>query len=73
MPHNPCATGYSDFLSNVSKLKIIETGEVNQFANAFFDTETNIKIARALDEFGAYFRLSGGNISDFCRAFTEDE
>ncbi|CAD6951637.1 unnamed protein product [Tilletia controversa] len=25
MPHNPCATGYSDFLSNVSKLKIIET------------------------------------------------
>ncbi|CAD6930219.1 unnamed protein product [Tilletia controversa] len=27
MPHNPCATGYSDFLSNVSKLKIIETGD----------------------------------------------
>ncbi|KAL1305170.1 hypothetical protein AAFC00_002092 [Neodothiora populina] len=43
-----------DFLSNVSNFKIIESTlrEGEQFANAYFDTETKIKIAKALDEFG---------------------
>ncbi|KAK7422351.1 homocitrate synthase lys21 [Neonectria punicea] len=39
-----------DYLSNVNKFKIIESTlrEGEQFANAFFDTETKIKIAKAL-------------------------
>ncbi|KAF1345371.1 HMGL-like-domain-containing protein [Delphinella strobiligena] len=43
-----------DFLSNVSNFKIIESTlrEGEQFANAYFDTETKIRIAKALDEFG---------------------
>jgi homocitrate synthase len=43
-----------DFLSNVSNFKIIESTlrEGEQFANAFFDTEKKIEIAKALDEFG---------------------
>ncbi|KAH0169634.1 homocitrate synthase, partial [Aureobasidium melanogenum] len=43
-----------DFLSNVSNFKIIESTlrEGEQFANAYFDTETKIQIAKALDEFG---------------------
>jgi homocitrate synthase len=51
--NNPYAP-VGDFLSNVSKFKIIESTlrEGEQFANAFFDTATKIKIARALDEFG---------------------
>jgi homocitrate synthase len=38
----------------VSNFKIIESTlrEGEQFANAYFDTETKIKIAKALDEFG---------------------
>jgi hypothetical protein len=46
--------GVTDFLSNVSRFKIIESTlrEGEQFANAFFDTEKKIEIARALDEFG---------------------
>ncbi len=50
----PFASRYSDFLSNVSNFKIIESTlrEGEQFANAFFDTETKIKIAKALDKFG---------------------
>ena len=50
-----------DYLSNVSRFQIIESTlrEGEQFANAFFDTETKIKIARALDDFGAdYVRHS---------------
>lgn len=46
--------GVTDFLSNVSRFKIIEStlraGE--HFTNAFFDTEKKIEIARALDDFG---------------------
>jgi homocitrate synthase len=40
-------------LSNVSRFKIIESTlrEGEQFANAFFDTQKKIEIARALDEF----------------------
>jgi homocitrate synthase len=43
-----------DFLSNVSNFKIIESTlrEGEQFANAFFDTEKKIEIAKALDDFG---------------------
>ena len=43
-----------DFLSNVSRFKIIESTlrEGEQFANAFFDTKKKIEIAKALDEFG---------------------
>lgn len=54
-PHrsNPYAP-VGDFLSNVSRFKIIESTlrEGEQFANAFFDTEKKIEIARALDDFG---------------------
>ncbi|PWN43648.1 putative LYS20-homocitrate synthase [Ceraceosorus guamensis] len=43
-----------DLNSNVANFKIIESTlrEGEQFANAFFDTETKIKIAKALDAFG---------------------
>lgn len=46
--------GITDFLSNVSRFKIIESTlrEGEQFANAFFDTEKKIEIAKALDDFG---------------------
>ncbi len=46
-----------DFLSNVSRFKIIESTlrEGEQFANAFFDTAKKIEIARALDEFGVVY------------------
>lgn len=39
-----------DYLSNVNNFKIIESTlrEGEQFANAFFDTETKLKIAKAL-------------------------
>lgn len=50
-----------DFISNVSNFKIIESTlrEGEQFANAFFDTETKIKIAKALDDFGVdYIELT---------------
>jgi homocitrate synthase len=47
--------GVTDFLSNVSRFQIIESTlrEGEQFANAFFDTEKKIEIAKALDAFGA--------------------
>ncbi|KAJ5030127.1 homocitrate synthase [Bipolaris maydis] len=43
-----------DFLSNVGRFKIIESTlrEGEQFANAYFDLEAKIKIAKALDNFG---------------------
>lgn len=46
--------GVTDFLSNVSRFKIIESTlrEGEQFANAFFDTQKKIEIAKALDDFG---------------------
>lgn len=46
--------GVTDFLSNVSRFKIIESTlrEGEQFANAFFDTAKKIEIAKALDDFG---------------------
>ncbi|KAK8050135.1 homocitrate synthase [Apiospora phragmitis] len=59
-----------DFLSNVSRFKIIESTlrEGEQFANAFFDTETKIQIARALDDFGVdYIELTSPAASEQSR------
>ncbi|EEQ33652.1 homocitrate synthase [Microsporum canis CBS 113480] len=52
--------GVTDFLSNVSRFKIIESTlrEGEQFANAFFDTEKKIEIAKALDDFGVDYILT---------------
>ncbi|KAF2747800.1 homocitrate synthase [Sporormia fimetaria CBS 119925] len=43
-----------DFLSNVSRFKIIESTlrEGEQFSNAYFDLDAKLKIAKALDDFG---------------------
>lgn len=57
-------------MSNVSRFKLIESTlrEGEQFANAFFDTETKIKIARALDEFGVdYIELTSPAASEQSR------
>lgn len=56
-PHIPSRNPYQpvgDFLSNISRFKIIESTlrEGEQFANAFFDTAKKIEIAKALDDFG---------------------
>ncbi|KAI1112953.1 putative homocitrate synthase [Nemania sp. NC0429] len=50
----------SDLLSNVRNFKIIESlREGEQFANAYFSTETKIKIATMLSEFGCdYIELT---------------
>ncbi|RFU26267.1 hypothetical protein B7463_g10069, partial [Scytalidium lignicola] len=67
-----------DFLSNVSSFKIIESTlrEGEQFANAYFDTETKIKIAKALDDFGVdYIELTSPVASEAsfedCRAIAK--
>ncbi|KAK3078041.1 Saccharopine dehydrogenase [Coniosporium uncinatum] len=71
-PH-PTQSPYApiqDYLSNVSRFKIIESTlrEGEQFANAFFDTETKIKIARALDDFGVdYIELTSPCASEQSR------
>lgn len=59
-----------DFLSNVSNFKIIESTlrEGEQFANAFFDTEKKIEIAKALDDFGVdYIELTSPAASEQSR------
>jgi homocitrate synthase len=59
-----------DFVSNVSRFKIIESTlrEGEQFANAFFDTETKIEIAKALDDFGVdYIELTSPAASEQSR------
>jgi len=45
---SPYGNKYADLLSNVSNFNIIESTlrEGEQFANAFFNTETKIKIAK---------------------------
>ncbi|RBR13538.1 hypothetical protein FVER53590_08487 [Fusarium verticillioides] len=51
----------NDLLSNVRNFKIIESTlrEGEQFANSYFSTETKIKIAKMLDEFGVdYIELT---------------
>ncbi|KAI0291914.1 homocitrate synthase [Multifurca ochricompacta] len=67
---NPYAPRASDFLNNVSNFKIIESTlrEGEQFANAFFDTETKIAIAKALDKFGVeYIELTSPAASEQSR------
>lgn len=67
---NPYGANPSDFLSNVGNFKIIESTlrEGEQFANAFFDTETKIKIAKALDDFGVdYIELTSPAASEQSR------
>ncbi|KAG5939036.1 Saccharopine dehydrogenase [Claviceps pazoutovae] len=59
-----------DFLSNTNKFQIIESTlrEGEQFANAFFDTETKIKIATALADFGVeYIELTSPAASEQSR------
>lgn len=66
---NPYAP-MQDFISNVSRFKIIESTlrEGEQFANAFFDTETKVKIAKALDDFGVdYIELTSPAASEQSR------
>ncbi|RAL58756.1 hypothetical protein DID88_009171 [Monilinia fructigena] len=63
-----------DFLSNISSFKIIESTlrEGEQFANAFFDTEKKIEIAKALDDFGVdYIELTSPAASEQSRADCE--
>ncbi|KAF2241015.1 homocitrate synthase [Trematosphaeria pertusa] len=75
-PHNPHPHKSSpyhpvgDFLSNVSRFKIIESTlrEGEQFANAYFDLDAKIKIAKALDEFGVdYIELTSPAASEQSR------
>ncbi|GAA5854397.1 hypothetical protein JCM8547_001808 [Rhodosporidiobolus lusitaniae] len=68
--NNPYASRASDFLSNTSNWKIIESTlrEGEQFANAFFDTETKMKIAQALSDFGVeYIELTSPAASEQSR------
>ncbi|KAL7938434.1 HMGL-like domain-containing protein [Trichoderma chlorosporum] len=67
-----------DYISNVGRFKIIESTlrEGEQFANAFFDLETKIKIAKALDNFGVdYIELTSPVASqasyDDCKAICQ--
>lgn len=67
---NPYGPNPSDFLSNVSSFKLIESTlrEGEQFANAFFDTEKKIEIAKALDDFGVdYIELTSPAASEQSR------
>lgn len=57
-------------MSNVSSFKIIESTlrEGEQFANAFFDTEKKIEIAKALDDIGVdYLELTSPMASEQSR------
>jgi len=59
-----------DFLSNVSRFQVIESTlrEGEQFANAYFDLDKKIEIAKALDEFGAdYIELTSPAASEASR------
>ncbi|KAB5572342.1 homocitrate synthase [Coniochaeta sp. 2T2.1] len=63
-----------DALSNTKNFKIIESTlrEGEQFANAFYDTETKIKIATALSDFGVeYIELTSPVASPQSRADCE--
>lgn len=50
LPKSSPYQSVQDYISNVNSFKIIESTlrEGEQFANAFFDTETKLKIAKAL-------------------------
>ncbi|CAG8593623.1 2287_t:CDS:2 [Paraglomus occultum] len=67
---NPYTSHYSDLLSRVNNFSIIESTlrEGEQFANAFFDTDTKIEIAKALDAFGVeYIELTSPAASEQSR------
>ena len=71
---NPYGPNPADFLSNVSNFQLIESTlrEGEQFANAFFSTETKVAIAKALDEFGVdYIELTSPVASEQSRADCE--
>ncbi|GAA95487.1 uncharacterized protein L969DRAFT_85161 [Mixia osmundae IAM 14324] len=73
-PLNPYAPRYGDLLSNTSSFKVIESTlrEGEQFANAFFDLETKVKIATALSDFGVdYIELTSPAASAESRAHCE--
>ena len=68
--HNPYGPNPGDFLSNVGNFQLIESTlrEGEQFANAFFSTETKIEIAKALDDFGVdYIELTSPVASEQSR------
>lgn len=67
---NPYGSNPADYLSNVSNFQLIESTlrEGEQFANAFFSTETKIEIAKALDDFGVdYIELTSPAASEQSR------
>jgi homocitrate synthase len=64
----------SDMLSNISNFNVIDTTlrEGEQFANAFFNTEQKLKIAKALDDFGVeYLELTSPVASEQSREDNE--
>jgi len=64
----------TDMLSNVSNFNVIDTTlrEGEQFANAFFDTDHKLKIAKALDDFGVeYIELTSPVASEQSRSDIE--
>ncbi|KAI1441637.1 HMGL-like-domain-containing protein [Annulohypoxylon stygium] len=68
--NNPYQSNPGELLSNVANFKIIESTlrEGEQFANAYFDTATKIKIAKALDAFGVdYIELTSPAASEQSR------
>ncbi|CAD6608343.1 BJ4_G0044760.mRNA.1.CDS.1 [Saccharomyces cerevisiae] len=67
---NPYGPNPADYLSNVKNFQLIDSTlrEGEQFANAFFDTEKKIEIARALDDFGVdYIELTSPVASEQSR------
>lgn len=69
-PHNSPYQSVQDFLSNVGNFKIIESTlrEGEQFANAFFDTETKVQMyACTLPLLPSWrFLLASYRLSDYC-------
>ncbi|KAI8074786.1 homocitrate synthase [Gongronella butleri] len=64
---SPYMPKYPDPMSNISSFKIIESTlrEGEQFANAFFDTEKKVEIAKALDDIGVdYLELTSPAASE---------
>ncbi|CAO3581206.1 unnamed protein product [Absidia cylindrospora] len=64
---SPYMPKYPDPMSNISNFKIIESTlrEGEQFANAFFDTEKKVEIAKALDAIGVdYLELTSPAASE---------
>lgn len=71
-PHqmNPYGPNPADYLSNVENFQLIDSTlrEGEQFANAFFNTEKKIEIAKALDAFGVdYIELTSPVASEQSR------